>query len=416
MKALSMLLLAAAAFAAAPFTDFTGERPGARHKITVADLPAPYASDSVNNGPSLIPRPEGAWPRAPKGFKVELYAEGLENPRQIRRAPNGDLFVVESGAGRIKILRGISKDGKPASVAVFASGLQQPFGVAFYPPGPEPKYVYVGNTDAVVRFPYADGDLQAGGPAEKIADLPGGGNVSGGHWTRDVVFSKDGKRMFVSVGSHSNVNDPDDHPDEHERADILEFAPDGSGRRVYAWGLRNPVGLAVNPVTGELWASVNERDRLGDDLPPDYITHVKEGGFYGWPWYYIGGHPDPRLPGKHPELKDKTVVPDVLIEPHNASLGIAFEDGANFPAADRGDLFAGEHGSWNRSTRTGYEILRVPLKKGRSDGSYEDFVTGFVTPEGQVWGRPVGVAFAADGSLMFTDDGSGSVWRVSRTK
>jgi glucose/arabinose dehydrogenase len=236
--------------------------------------------------------------------------------------------------------------------------------------------------------------------------VPGGGNVDGGHWTRDVVFSRDGKKMFVSVGSFSNVNDTDEHPEERERADVLAFAPDGSGRRVYASGLRNPVGLAVDPRTGELWASVNERDRLGDNLPPDYITRVKDGGFYGWPWYYIGAHPDPRLPGKRPELRKKVLLPDVLIQPHNASLGIAFSPG--------GDLFAAEHGSWNRATRTGYEIIRVPLKAGRSDGSYEDFVTGFVTPEGRVWGRPVGVAIARDGSILFTDDASGSVWRVSR--
>ena len=228
----------------------------------------------------------------------------------------------------------------------------------------------------------------------------------GGHWTRDVAFSRDGKKMFVSVGSLSNVNDPDGNPEEHERANILQFAPDGSGKRMYASGLRNPVGLAVDSLTGELWASVNERDRLGDNLPPDYITHVRDGGFYGWLWYYIGGHQDPRLAGKHPELKAKTIVPDVLIQPHNASLGIAF--------APDGDLFAAEHGSWNRAVRTSYEVIRVPMKDGRAAGGYEDFLTGFVTPEGEVWGWPIGVAFGADGALLVTDDASGSVWRVSR--
>jgi glucose/arabinose dehydrogenase len=409
MKTIFVLLVSACgALAAAPgpFTDYRGEAPGRRHRIRVADLPEPNATESVNNGPELVARPEGARPRAPKGWKVELYAERLENPRQIRTAPNGDVFVAESRAGRIRVLRGVDASGRAKTVETFASGLTKPFGIAFYPPGPEPKYVYVGDTDEVVRFAYSNGDLKARGGPEKIASVPGGGNVDGGHWTRDVAFSRDGKRMFVSVGSFSNVNDPDEHPEERERADILEFGPDGSGRRVYASGLRNPVGLAVDPRTGELWASVNERDRLGDDLPPDYITRVADGGFYGWPWFYIGGHPDPRLPGRRPELKAKTLVPDVLIQPHDASLGIAF--------SPDGDLFAAEHGSWNRAARTGYEIIRVPLKNGRSDGSYEDFVTGFVTPDGRVWGRPVGVAFLPDGSLLFTDDASGSVWRVRR--
>jgi glucose/arabinose dehydrogenase len=406
IKFLFPLALFASA-ASSPFTDYSGEAPGVRHHIKVSDLPAPFATESANNGPSLVKRPEGAWPRAPKGYKVSLYAEGLGNPRQIRSAPNGDIFVAESGPGRIRVLRGADASGKAKTVEVFAAGLKKPFGIAFYPPGPDPKFVYVGNTNAVVRFAYGNGDLKARGKPEKIADLPAGGFIDGGHWTRDVVFSRDGKKMFVSVGSLSNVNDPDDHAEEHERANILEFAPDGSGRRVYASGLRNPVGLAVDPSSGALWASVNERDRLGDNLPPDYITHVKDGGFYGWPWYYIGGHQDPRLAGKHPELQNKVLLPDVLLQPHNASLGIAF--------SPDGDLFAAEHGSWNRATRTGYEIIRVPLKGKGADGSYEDFLTGFVTPEGQVWGRPVGVAFASDGALLFTDDASGSVWRVSRS-
>ena len=392
--------------AASPFTDYRGEAPGVRHRIAVADLPEPYATESINNGPSIVTRPDGAWPRAPKGFKVELYAERLANPRQIRTAPNGDVFVAESGPGRIRVLRGLGADGRAKTIGVYALGLQKPFGIAFYPPGPDPKYVYVGDTNEILRFSYVNGDLEARGKPVRIAGVPAGGMVDGGHWTRDVAFSRDGKKLFVSVGSASNINDPDEYPEERGRADILEFSPDGSGRRVYASGLRNPVGLAVDPRTGKLWASVNERDRLGDNLPPDYITHVERGGFYGWPWFYIGGHPDPRLPGKHPELKAKALVPDVLLQPHDASLGIAF--------SPDGDLYAAEHGSWNRATRTGYEIIRVPLKKGRADGSYEDFVTGFVTPEGQVWGRPVGVAFAADGALLFTDDASGSVWRVSR--
>jgi glucose/arabinose dehydrogenase len=229
-----------------------------------------------------------------------------------------------------------------------------------------------------------------------------------------VVFSKDDKTMFVAVGSGSNVADPDDTPAEKERADILQFNPDGSGRKIFASGIRNCVGLAVNPANGDLWCSVNERDGLGDNLVPDYITHVEAGGFYGWPWWYIGGHQDPRLAGKHPELKNKTIIPDVLLQPHNASLGITFYDGNQFPADYRGNIFAAEHGSWNKAVRVGYEVIRLKLdQNGHADGSYEDFLTGFVVDAANVWGRPVGVTCAADGALLVTDDGSGSIWRVT---
>ena len=397
------------------FTDYRGQKPGVVHRITPADLPAPFATESVDRGPNLIRRPQNAWPQAPAGFKVELYAEGLENPRLIRKAPNGDLFVAESEPGRIKLLRGIGKDGKAEIVQIFASGFALPFGIAFYPPGPEPKYIYVANTDSVVRFPYENGDLAAREPREVVVpNLPGYGRLrGGGHWTRDLAFSPDGRRMYISVGSHSNVDDSDDNPGEFHRANILEANPNGSGLRVYAWGIRNAVGIAVNPQTTDLWASVNERDGLGDNLPPDYITHVQEGGFYGWPWYYMGGNQDPRHKGKHPELKDKVIVPDVLVQPHNASLEMTFYDGEQFPREYRGDAFAAEHGSWNKAVRTGYEVIRVPLKNGRATGEYVDFLTGFVTAEGEVWGRPVGVAVGQDASLFVTDDGSNSVWRVS---
>jgi glucose/arabinose dehydrogenase len=398
------------------YTDFRGQSPGAIHKITPADLPKPYVSKSALNHARLVPRPKDAWPQAAPGFKVELHAEGLNNPRLIRTAPNGDLFLAESRPGRIKVFRGITPDGKPEESSVFASGLNQPFGIAFYPLGPNPQYVYVANTDSVVRFPYKNGDLKASGSPKKLVELPGGGRLEGGgHWTRDIAFSLDGRKLFISVGSRSNVDDVDNNPREYHRADILEANPDGTGLRVYASGIRNAVGIAVNPQTGELWASVNERDELGDNLPPDYITHVQEGGFYGWPWYYIGGNQDPRHPGKHPELKDKMIVPDVLVQPHFASLEMVFYQGDQFPTEYRGDIFAAEHGSWNRAVRTGYEVIRVPLKKGRASGEYQDFLTGFVTPDGQVWGRPVGVAIAKDGSLIVTDDGSNSIWRVSHS-
>jgi glucose/arabinose dehydrogenase len=298
----------------------------------------------------------------------------------------------------------------------FADGLSQPFGIAFYPAGPNPKWVYVGNTDSVVRFPYQNGDLKARGPAEKLADLPGGGKLrGGGHWTRDVVFSKDGTKMLVSVGSHSNVDDSDTHPEEFHRADVLEFTPEGKFIKVYASGIRNCVGEAINPITGQLWCSTNERDMLGDNLVPDYITHIQEDGFYGWPWWYMGPHQDPRHEGKHPELKAKVITPDVLLQPHFASLEMNFYEGSQFPAEYKGDAFAAEHGSWNKANRAGYEVIRVPIRDGQATGEYEDFLTGFTTSDGHVWGRPVGETIGQDGSLFVTDDGSGSIWHVSYT-
>jgi glucose/arabinose dehydrogenase len=395
------------------FADYSQQKPGVFRKITLADLPEPHASKSVDNGPDEVPRPSNAWPQAPSGFKVELYAESLDYPRLLRIAPNGDLFVAESHTGEIKVFRGL-KNGKPEQSQVFATGLRQPFGIAFFPSGKDPEFIYIGNTDSVVRFPYRNGDLKARGPSQKIADLPGGGHLrGGGHWTRDIAFSKDDKKMYVSVGSHSNNDDPDTHPEEKYRADILEFNPDGSGMRIFAWGLRNAVGIAVDPLDGELWASTNERDELGDNLPPDYITHVKDGGFYGWPWYYMGGHPDPKHARKHPELKAKVITPDVLLQPHFASLQMTFYNGQQFPAEYHGDIFAAEHGSWNRSRRNGYEVVRVPLKNGKAGGEYEEFLTGFTTADGKVWGRPVGIAVGKDGSLFVSDDVSRSIWRVS---
>jgi glucose/arabinose dehydrogenase len=396
----------------AAFDDYKTEKPGMFRKITVADLPKPYATEGVGNPPKVVARPADAWPQAPAGFKVQLYAENLVEPREIRTAPNGDLFVAESHGDKVDVFRGITSDGKAEQTSTFATGLNNPFGIAFYPLGDNPQWVYIGNTDSVVRFPYKNGDLKASGAAETIVpELPNGG----GHVTRDLAFSPDGSKLFVSVGSASNVDDPDTHPAEHHRADILEFTPDGKFVKVYAWGIRNPVGIAVNPATGQLWCSTNERDMLGDNLVPDYITSVKEDGFYGWPWYYMGDHQDPRLAGKHPELKDKVIVPDVLLQPHNASLEMTFYEGDQFPSQYRGDIFASEHGSWNKAVRAGYEVVRVPLENGRASGVYEDFLTGFVVSNDEVWGRPVGVAVAKEGSLMVTDDGSKSIWRVSYT-
>jgi glucose/arabinose dehydrogenase len=390
---------------AAALGDFSTDAPGVRRRITVADLPPPFATPSAEHpARPTIPRPEGAWPRVPAGFEVQLFATGLKGPRQARVAPNGDLFVVESSAGRVKVLR-------DKTIEVFAEGLNDPFGIAFYPPA-DPKWVYVANTDKIVRFEYAAGDLKARRAAQDVYDaISGGGRLpGGGHWSRDLVFARDGSKMFVSVGSRSNVGG-----DEREarRARIFELSPDGKNERVYAYGIRNPVGLAIHPDTGELWTSVNERDELGDHLVPDYVTSVKDGGFYGWPWFYIGGHQDPRHEGKHPELADKVIVPDVLVQSHSASLGMTFYTGTQFPEAYRGSAFAAEHGSWNRTRRTGYKIIQIPLTNGHATGEYIDFMTGFVTADEGVWGRPVGVAVGKDGSLFVTDDAGDCVWRVT---
>jgi glucose/arabinose dehydrogenase len=393
----------------APFTDYRYEKPGTSRHIRLEDLPAPFASEAATNGPKIVARPENAKLHVPEGFKVEMYATGLNNPRLMRVAPNGDVFLAETSAGNIKVFRGMTADGKPEQVHVFASGLNIPFGIAFYPLGPDPQWLYVANMDSVVRFPYHVGDFTSRGAPQHLADLPSGGH----HRSRDIQFSPDGAKMFVSVGSQENV---DDSPVEKNRADILEYNPDGSGMRIYAAGLRNAVGIAINPRNGELWASVNERDGLGNDLVPDYITHVQDGGFYGWPWFYMGGHQDPRLPGTHPELKDKVITPDVILQPHFASLQMTFYDGKQFPAEYQGDVFAAEHGSWNRSPRAGYELIRVPMHQtGHASGEYEDFLTGFVVDDENVWGRPVGVTVAPDGSLLVSDDGSGSIWRISYT-
>ena len=376
------------------------------------DLPQPFATESARNGAYLVARPKDAWPVAPAGFKVELYAAGLDNPRWLRTAPNGDIFLAEMEPGRIRVFRGMTGDGKAEQMQVFAEGLKRPYGIAFYPPGPDPQWIYIGSETELMRFPYHNGDLKASGAAQHIADLP-----AGGHDTRAVEFSPDGKKMFVGVGSGSNVDDPDTHPEEKDRADIMVCDPANCTLSVYAYGIRNAGGgIKVNPQTGELWCSVNERDALGDNLVPDYITHVQEGGFYGWPWWYLGAHQDPRHKGKHPELKDKAIVPDVLLQPHNASLEFTFYQGNKFPAEYKGDIFASEHGSWNKAVRVGYEVIRVPLHQtGHATGEYQDFLTGFVLPNGQVWGRPVGMTEAPDGSLLVSDDGSNSIWRVSYT-
>ncbi len=351
----------------------------------------------------------------PEGFTVEKYATGLDNPRIIRRAPNGDVFIAESKPGRIRVLRD-QGEGRPL-LETFATGLRLPFGIAFFPLSEEPEFVYVSNTDSVVRFPYRNGDLRARGPAEVVVPrLP-----PDAHWTRDIAFSLDERTLYIAVGSASNVTDIDNNPGEALRSNILETSPEGGDLRVFASGLRNPSGLAVDPGSGELWTTVNERDLLGNNLPPDFVTSVRRGGFYGWPWFYIGGNPDPTLQGKHAELRFQVIVPDVLIQPHSAPVGLAFYDGTQFPPEYRGDLFVASHGAWNRTVLTGYEVIRIRRINGRTNGVYEDFMTGFVSdssPEGAVRGQPAGIAVAADGSLLVSDDvaaGPNGIWRIRTT-
>lgn len=416
--------------------DWQRAAPGVQHHITVADLPAPFASPSAGNGPEVAMAPANATLSVPAGFTVTKFVSGLSNPRLLRVAPNGDIFVAETGRNRIRVLRAADGADVPSGNQIFAEGLERPFGIAFYPPGDNPKWLYVANINSVVRFPYHNGDLKASGDAQvivpKLAESSGGG-----HTTRDVVFSQDGKRMFISVGSGSNVAErmrkktPDEIKSwetehglgatwgpEENRADILVTDPEGRAPlHTYATGIRNGVGLAINPATGDLWVSTNERDGLGDNLVPDYVTSVKEGGFYGWPWYYMGNIEDPRHAGDRPDLRGKAIVPDVLEQSHSASLEMTFYNAttgaAAFPAEYRGDAFAALHGSWNRATRTGYKVVRIRLNHGVATGQYDDFLTGFVVDNESVWGRPVGVTVAHDGALLVTEDGHGTIWRVA---
>lgn len=361
-------------------------------------LSEPFATRSVANNSQIVPRPQGAELKVPEGFSVGIFAEGLSNPRTMAYAPNGDLFVAQSRAGSILVMRG----GNPDQRSEYASGLQGPFGMAF-----QDGYFYVGQTTRIVRFKYQPGDSAASGPPEKLIDLPGGG-----HSTRNLVFSRDGKKLYVAVGSQSNKS----AGEPAVRAAINEYNPDGSGHRIFASGLRNPVGLTLRPGTDEIWTAVNERDTLGDDLVPDYTTSVKDGGFFGWPYSYIGSNPDPEHAGKMPDLVARAIVPDVLLPAHAAAVSVAFYTGTQFPARYRNGAFVGLHGSWNRSTASGYGVVFVPFQNGKPSGPPEDFLSGWLVTEGPgpitTWGRPAGVTVAPDGSLLVAEDANGRIFRV----
>jgi glucose/arabinose dehydrogenase len=388
-------------------------------------LPEPYATSWFRQGPRVVAQPEGAALQVPDGFTINVFAEGLRHARRMALAPNGDVFLAEGNGGQITVLRDADKDGVAERKEVFATGLTRPFGLAF-----QGDWLYVGNNDAVVRFRYAAGQLTAAGPPEKIADLPASDSAVDeatarllnvdvsrtrgyNHWTRNLVFSPDGRKLYVSIGSATNATPNTDE----RRAAINEYNPDGSGHRLYASGLRNPVGMVFHPDTRVLWAAVQERDHLGDDLVPDFMTSVQEGGFYGWPYAYIGKHAEPILNGARPDLVEKAIVPDVLLGSHSAALGMTFYTGNQFPEAYRGSAFVALHGSINRSVLSGYSVVLIPFRNGRPSGPPEPFLSGWiVTDNGTekiVWGRPVDVLVAADGSLLISEDGGNKIYRVS---
>lgn len=375
------------------------------HLITVDSLPAPFATKSALNPSKIVERPAGAELTVPRGFHISTFAEGeFKVPRWVVLAPNGDVFLSDSGAGQVIVLRDSKGTGQATERFVFADGLTQPFGMAFWK-----DYLYVADTNAVLRFKYTPGQTKASGSPEKLVDLPGFGYNQ--HWTRNIIFNPSGTKMYVTVGSATNVSAETDPM----RAAISEYNPDGSGHKLYATGTRNPVGIEFYPGTDTLWAAVEERDGLGDNLVPEYVTSIKEGGFYGWPFAYIGQHEEPRRKGERPDLVKKAIVPDVLIQAHSAVLGLTFYQGSMFPQEYRGDAFVALHGSWNRESRTGYKIIRIHFENGKPAGGYDDFVAGWM--EGgtnkEVWGRPVGVLVLKDGSMLITDDGGRKIWRVT---
>jgi glucose/arabinose dehydrogenase len=376
------------------------------HRIS-KEMPAP--SDPKPNPPKMAPKPADVELTLPPGFQIATFAEGFKRPRWAVEAPNGDIFVSDSTVGNITVLHDADRNQAIAETerSEYATGLNQPFGMAFWKGG-----FYVANTDAILRFPYRNGDRKASGPSTKIADLPSGKT---GHWTRNIAFSRDGRWLYAGVGSSSNV-DPDPDP---LRATILRFKPDGSGREVVSTGVRNPVGLGFHPKTQQLWMAVQERDGLGDELVPDYVARVRQGAFFGWPYAYIGANEEPRRKGERPDLVKTAVVPDVLVQSHSSILGLTFYGAKQFPAKYRNGAFAALRGSSNRTKRTGYKVIFLPFdSKGDPTGEYEDFVVGWMLGEDkpEVWGRPVGLAVLKDGSMLITDDGANKIWRVTYTE
>lgn len=375
-------------------------------------LPAPDTTHRAQKRSKTIGWPQGKTPIAPAGFTVTKFASDLKHPRHIYIAPNKDIFVVESdderkSANQITLFRDSNNDGQPDTREVFKTGLKQPFGMLVLN-----GFFYVANTDGLMRFPYKEGQTKLTGNGEKLLNLPAGGYNH--HWTRNLLASPNGDKIYISVGSASNVGEYG-MEEEERRANILQLNPDGTGEKVFASGLRNPVGMDWYPGSTTLWSAVNERDEIGDELVPDYLTSVKEGAFYGWPFSYYGQHVDPRRKGERPDLVQKAIVPEVPLGAHTASLGLEFYNGSKFPAKYKNGAFIGQHGSWNRSEFVGFKVVFVPFKNGQPIGPYEDFLTGFIADasKNEVYGRPVGIAELPDGSLLVADDEGNTIWRVA---
>jgi glucose/arabinose dehydrogenase len=408
--------IAAAALAAALFWSAGAAAdesvPGTRIQMRVEDLPAPNATPSTANPPQAVAPPEGAALTAPPGFDVSVFADGLEDARWMAVAENGDVFLAQPSSGQVTLLRDTNGDGKADAKSVFAGGLSQPHGLAI-----RGGYLYIGDTEGVWRVPYRAGQEKAEAKPQLITPEGafGGGN---GHWTRNLAFSPDGTRFYVAIGSGTNIG-----IEKPPRATVQEFSADGKPLGTYASGLRNPVGISFYPGSEDLFVVVNERDTLGDGLVPDYLTHLVRGGFYGWPYSYIGAHPQPGFADKAPELVKQAIVPDLLFKSHSAPLGLVFYEGAQFPAEYKGSAFVALHGSWNAKEPRGYMVVRVPFEAGRPKGYYESFLTGFrlqgqkgFGSQAQVWGRPAGLAVAHDGTLLVADDVGNKIWRVSYGK
>ena len=403
---------------AATQTDAPNQYAPGTGPIDKIQLPAPFATPSARNNSKVIGWPKGRMPTPAPGFEVSLFAEDLDNPRTTYVLPNGDVLVVEStrewpdrpdrpdkSGNRITLFRDTKKDGKPDLREVFLTGLNMPYGMVLVG-----NWFYVGNTNGVVRYPYQAGETKITAKGEKVLDLPGGG-----HFTRNLIADPAGRKIYIAIGSASNVDEENEWEKDQRRAGIVEMNPDGSGARIFANGLRNPVGMDWEPQTSRLWTVVNERDLLGDDLVPDYLTSVREGAFYGWPYSYFGQNEDPRKKGQRPDLVAKAIKPDYAVGSHVAALGLAFYRGKAFSQRYHGGAFIGMHGSWNRSKMVGYKVAFVRFENGMPTGPLEDILTGFIASEEkfEAYGRPVGVTVWTDGSLLVADDSGGKIWRVS---